>query len=291
MHQLETRFNHQFGYPYVFLNDVPFSDEFKSRISSATNSSVEFGVIPHDDWNQPSWINEEKAAKARASLKHGNVKYGDSVPYRNMCRFNSGFFYRHELLQKYRWYWRVEPGVQFHCNIPVDPFLFMEENDKMFSFTITALEIRPTIVTLWWHVKQFMQQHPEFIAQDNAIRFISPDNGISYNYCHFWSNFEIADMNFWRGPAYTAFFDYLDKAGGFYYERWGDAPIHSIAVSLFARKDQIHFFNDIGYQHDDWMHCPSSEEVYKANECSCDPSRSFDYQPGSCTSEWDRVFD
>ena len=33
-----------------------------------------------------------------------------------------------------------------------------------------------------------------------------------------WSNFEIADMDFWRGPAYTAFFDYLDSTGGFYYE-------------------------------------------------------------------------
>lgn len=33
-----------------------------------------------------------------------------------------------------------------------------------------------------------------------------------------WSNFEIADMNFWRSPAYSAFFDYLDSTGGFYYE-------------------------------------------------------------------------
>ena len=47
-----------------------------------------------------------------------------SVPYRNMCRYNSGvghawihhlptlifrqFFYRHPLLDKYRYYWRVE---------------------------------------------------------------------------------------------------------------------------------------------------------------------------------------
>ena len=33
-----------------------------------------------------------------------------------------------------------------------------------------------------------------------------------------WSNFEIADMNFWRGEAYSKFFDYLDATGGFYYE-------------------------------------------------------------------------
>jgi alpha 1,2-mannosyltransferase len=33
-----------------------------------------------------------------------------------------------------------------------------------------------------------------------------------------WSNFEVADLDFWRGEAYTAFFEYLDRAGGFYYE-------------------------------------------------------------------------
>jgi Glycolipid 2-alpha-mannosyltransferase len=33
-----------------------------------------------------------------------------------------------------------------------------------------------------------------------------------------WSNFEIADMEFWRSEAYTKYFEYLDAAGGFYYE-------------------------------------------------------------------------
>jgi hypothetical protein len=30
MKQLEDRFNGKFGYPYVFLNDEPFSDEFRT---------------------------------------------------------------------------------------------------------------------------------------------------------------------------------------------------------------------------------------------------------------------
>lgn len=33
-----------------------------------------------------------------------------------------------------------------------------------------------------------------------------------------WSNFEIGDLDLWRGEAYTKFFDFLDKKGGFYYE-------------------------------------------------------------------------
>ena len=75
--------------------------------------------------------------------------------------------------------------------------------------------------------------------------FISDDKGETYNLCHFWSNFEIANLNFWRGEAYRKYFDYLDQTGGFFYERWGDAPIHSIAAALFLPKDKIHYFDDV----------------------------------------------
>lgn len=58
------------------------------------------------------------------------------------------------------------------------------------------------------------------------------------------------------------------------WQRWGDAPVHSIAASLFARKDQVHFFRDIGYRHDYFQHCPTGEEWIKGR-CSCDPNDTF----------------
>ena len=60
------------------------------------------------------------------------------------------------------------------------------------------------------------------------------------------SNHEIADLRFWRSPQYQAFFEYLDLKGGIYYERWGDAPIHSIAVTLFLERSRLHHFWDMG---------------------------------------------
>ena len=33
-----------------------------------------------------------------------------------------------------------------------------------------------------------------------------------------YNNFEISDLDFWRGEAYTAYFNHLDRSGGFYYE-------------------------------------------------------------------------
>jgi hypothetical protein len=96
----------------------------------------------------------------------------------------------------------------------------------------------------------FINSNKELVPAGNAIDFLSDDGGETYNKCHFWSNFEIGDLDFWRGEAYMKFFEYLDEQGGFYYERWGDAPVHSIGAALFAKKEQIHFFEDIGYRHE-----------------------------------------
>jgi alpha 1,2-mannosyltransferase len=82
-------------------------------------------------------------------------------------------------------------------------------------------------------------------------------------------------MNFWRSPAYQAFFDHLERKGGFYYERWGDAPVHSIGAALLQPKEKIHFFDEIGYLHNPWSHCPRQEEVWKKGRCSCDREESF----------------
>ena len=89
-----------------------------------------------------------------------------------------------------------------------------------------------------------------------------------------WSNFEIGDLDFWRGEAYSKFFDFLDKKGGFYYERWGDAPVHSIGAALLAPKDKLHFFNDIGYRHEPFEHCPMSD-AHKRGKCWCTGEDNF----------------
>ncbi|KAF9533004.1 glycosyltransferase family 15 protein [Crepidotus variabilis] len=287
--QMEDRFNKKFGYPYVFLNEEPFDDAFKTRISELTDAKVEFGLIPKSHWVQPDWIDEERASTVRKTMQDNGVIYGGSLPYRNMCRFNSGFFYRHELVQKYQYYWRVEPDVTFFCDLDYDPFLIMQDQNKMYAFTISLYEYEATIMTLWPTVKEFINSNKHLLTEDNAMSFISDDGGETYNRCHFWSNFEIANLDLWRGEGYTKFFDFLDEKGGFYYERWGDAPVHSIGAALFAKKDQIHFFNDIGYRHEPFQHCPQGDS-HKRGKCWCDPAQNFDYEWYSCLARYDKMF-
>ncbi|KAJ7247351.1 hypothetical protein C8J57DRAFT_1241065 [Mycena rebaudengoi] len=83
---------------------------------------------------------------------------------------------------------------------------------------------------------------------------------------------------------------YIDELmlKGFYYERWGDAPVHSIGAALFARKDQIHFFEDIGYRHEPFQHCPQLQHA--KNRCSCDINDNFDRDARPCLNRYDRIF-
>ncbi|KAF5391283.1 hypothetical protein D9757_001876 [Collybiopsis confluens] len=308
MQSAEDRFNRFYNYPWVLLNEEPFTEEFKSRVSVLTRAPISFGQIPKEHWYQPEWIDEDRAREGRQKMMAKQIIYGGSVPYRNMCRFNSGFFFRHELLQPYRYYWRVEPDVRFFCDLDYDPFLYMQKHDKVYSFTISLFEWEPTIPSLWRTVKEFITEYPHYVENHNAMDFLSNDGGRTYNLCHFWSNFEIADMDFWRSEAYIAFFEYLELKGGFYYERWGDAPVHSIAAALFARRDQIHFFRDIGYRHDPFQHCPSGEQ-HTQNRCACDSKDTFgqntslppvplvkltssplDYTPNSCLAKFEKLF-
>ncbi|KAJ3893675.1 glycosyltransferase family 15 protein [Lentinula edodes] len=268
MQNLESRFNHKYMYPWVFLNDEEFTNEFKGRVMLETNAKVYFGLIPKENWVQPAWIDEEKAEESRKRLTEQKVIYGGSSSYRNMCRFNSGYFFQHPLLQQFKYYWRVEPNVQYFCDMNYDPFRYMIDNNHTYGFTIALYEVPETVTTLWESVNEFISQYPQYIVNDNAKEFLSSDGGNTYNMCHFWSNFEIADMDFWRSDAYQAFFKFLDAEGGFYYERWGDAPVHSIAAALFLPKNRLHFFQDIGYQHATYQHCPSSDESM-GNTCSC----------------------
>lgn len=69
------------------------------------------------------------------------------------------FFYKHELLSPYKWYWRVEPDVEFLCPVEFDPFVYMIEHNKRYSFVIALQEIQATVRSLWSTVSKGMLIH------------------------------------------------------------------------------------------------------------------------------------
>ena len=71
-------------------------------------------------------------------------------------------------------------------------------------------------------------------------------------------------------------------------ERWGDAPVHSLATAIFLRKDEVHFFDEIGYYHDPFMHVPLKRS--SRNMCRTIKPRSHAMETSApvCLKTWIR---
>ncbi|KAI9756818.1 MAG: alpha-1,2-mannosyltransferase (Kre5) [Lichina confinis] len=358
---IERHFNRWFHYPYVFLNDADFNSTFKDTVMNYTSGPVEFGKIDSSMWGFPDWVDHKVAREGIAKQGDAAIMYGGMESYHAMCRFYSGFFYKHELLQKYEWYWRLEPEIKYFCDITYDPFVQMERANKTYGFTIVVKELKETVPNIFRYASAYKRKKnlssqglwemflepspeepnpiptddprykpplPEEILKTEPGRGLLPDidpeameNEI-YNMCHFWSNFEIARLSWFRSKEYEDFFQMMDHSGGFWMERWGDAPIHSLAAGALLSPRDIHYFRDFGYRHTTIQHCPANaparqlprekylekttEDERKRKEedeywetwdsekengvgcrCKCDTDiGDVEGKPGSCMAEW-----
>ncbi|KAI1177123.1 glycolipid 2-alpha-mannosyltransferase-domain-containing protein [Nemania sp. FL0916] len=288
--QLEARFNsrqtHQ--YDWVFFNDEEFSQEFMVAVQNATSSQCHFEIIPEEHWSVPAWIDTTRFDVGRQFM--GSIGVGKAwlQSYHHMCRWNAGLFAREERLASYDFFWRVEPGVDFSCNINYDVFRFMRDNDMAYGFNMAILDDARSFPSLWDRTRAFIKNNEHMIheeadydwllqdsLQKKGMRGASHPEGpkekddidhskaegndldhLEYNNCQFYSNFEVGSLEFFRSEEHRAYFEHLDRTGGFYYERFGDAPIHTLSVSLFLPKSRIWYFRDIGYSHGLCEQCP-----------------------------------
>ena len=83
-------------------------------------------MIEKEQWSYPAWLTSEDAAAARQRMVQQGVLYGGRESYHHMCRYFSGFFFRHPLLEKFDYYWRMDPNVHYFCDLDYDPFLYMQ---------------------------------------------------------------------------------------------------------------------------------------------------------------------
>ncbi|KAG6814354.1 hypothetical protein H0H92_010939 [Tricholoma furcatifolium] len=278
--QMEDRFNKKFNYPYVFLNDEEFDESFKKRVAKLTDAKVEFGVIPKEHWVQPDSIDENRASESRANMVKNGVIYGGQD------------------LPSFLIIWKLKKGVIRKCSVRIRSYqdALRYRNMCRFNSGARAFEAIQVLLESGNKVYEFTSKNPELIPEGNAMSFLSDDGGETYNRCHFWSNFEIADLDLWRGEAYSKFFDFLDEKGGFYYERWGDAPVHSIGAALFAKKEQI--VTDMNLSSIVQKESPIQEGNVGVKSLKVSPSSSatravdifIDYEWYSCLKRYDAMF-
>lgn len=128
----------------------------------------------------------------------------------------------------------------------------MIEANKTYGFTIAVKELRETVPNIFRYASAYKRLNnltsqglwemfvepqesveekrkdaslPEEVLRNdpsrNARPKIDPEamEGEKYNMCHFWSNFEIARLSWFRSKEYNDFFQMMDRSGGFWMER------------------------------------------------------------------------
>ena len=120
----------------------------------------------------------------------------------------------------------------------------MIESNKTYGFTIAVKELRETVPNIFRYASAYKRlkglkskglwemfvepqpdKGPEPTEDDPDYKppgtDIDPEamEGEKYNMCHFWSNFEIARLDFFRSKEYEEFFQMMDRSGGFWMER------------------------------------------------------------------------
>lgn len=85
-------------------------------------------------------------------------------------RFQSGFFFRHPLLDAYDYYWRLEPDVDYYCDIDYDVFKFMRNNGKKYGRSTYHIMIFPFMFGLTFFV--FRDQDLISLSGNTKLQFL-----------------------------------------------------------------------------------------------------------------------
>jgi hypothetical protein len=223
---LDANFNDAYGYPIIVFHEPNMdNDNDRRQLRSLTNSTLFFQLV-HFDF--PDFINRS-AVPPRLCFK--------TVGYRHMCRFQAKTVYDQPILVGLRYVWRLDDDSFILKPIGYDVFALMRDRQILYGFATVVSDYGPCVVGLWPAVAQYIR--------DRVIKakFKWPRGRI------FWNNFELSDLTVWWSEEYTDYIDYIDRLGGIYYHRWGDATIKTVAVTLFVPKDRTHHFKDIAYKH------------------------------------------
>jgi hypothetical protein len=171
-----------------------------------------------------------------------------TLGYRHMCRFHATVI--HALLQKHgygdiEYIWRLDDDSRIVNPIGYDVFRYLKVNHKLYGFIRTVVDNIDCVTGLWDLAGAFINRTAAGLGINRTEVFFDkwPENLVIFN------NFEISHVSVWQNPVWKAFMAEVDNAGGIYMFRWGDAPIHTIGISMILKVEQVHSFSDIGYYH------------------------------------------
>jgi len=184
---------------------------------------------------------------------------------------------------EYKYYWRLDTNSHLLNKIEEDVFQPMINGSKVYGFKIILHEPGADVIEQLWSVsKEYLNSIGYNYTNQELLTSVLENNETDYNSQHYWNNFEICDIHWFRSELVYNYLNMIDKSGGIYLYRWGDAPIHSLAVFIFAHISQTYWYESIGYSHSEWWHCLTGCDQGPKLDQLCTPCQIFYRGIGIC---------
>lgn len=232
---LFLNFNKEHDYTVIVFHD----DLTPVTISNLlVTLSLDLGYTPKLNFEKLQFVLPEEVSTdpSRYTLSLTTFPIG----YRHMCRFYAGQIFNHPALLPYKFYMRLDSDSFILSKPKKDPFVHMEENGYQYAFMEKEeLDAPWACEGLWDCTKEFIDTNLDRISNPPTAW-----NGELYN-----TNFEIADMSFFREKNYQDYFNHVDSTRNIYYKRWGDHCIRWLGMRLFMKPENILCIEDFCYQH------------------------------------------
>ncbi len=209
----------KFPHPVILFHEGDFLEPQQKILQdlcpSLTFRQVNIDPPPHIDASQHrTWV---------------MPRFG--VGYRNMCRFFAMGLY--PLIQDLDYYMRLDDDSFIQSPMTKDPFASMADENRLYGWRSTRPENGATVSGL----------HALLKAHDPIFK------GVKWNRQIFYNNFHIAKPSMWTSEPFKGALEAIDRAGGIYTGRWGDAPIQTLLVKAYVPEAQRHCFTGFKYSH------------------------------------------
>ncbi len=259
---LFKHFNEKYKYPVVIFHEGDYDEksqrEILTSVRSSCRSCVSFRAVDHEDFEVPDYIDKKKLTDS-VNLKL--VPYWRNEKYRLMCNWWINHMPRYA--SAYDYVMRVDDDSIIEEPIP-DLFEWFSKKDLVYASNILHIDC----ALCSYGMKEFLLENYEdkkeviekmFIKREVPLKSVLlhpfrelismtydklPDLGDKetmtlWSPLMYYNNFFITKTSFWQKEEVKEFIDKVNKNGSVFYWRWGDAPIQSFIVTMFAESNKV----------------------------------------------------
>jgi alpha 1,2-mannosyltransferase len=254
---LFKNFNSKYKYPVIILHEGDYDNNSKNEILLSIRGDckdvVKFQELNKYDFKIPEHINILKMEKC---INVEPVPYWRNDKYRIMCNFWVKHFFNY--CKEYDYVMRIDDDSIIEEPITEDMFQIMHDKDMNYISNIVHLdcsicnygmkeffednypEKKDKIKELFMEHK--LENDSKYFNKFKELYSIVNEKECNKNTIDmamplmYYNNFCITKPSLWNSNEIKDIINKIDKLGYIFYYRWGDAPLHTLIMTLYDNK-------------------------------------------------------